>query len=147
MFNELAQPVKIGLQKSVQILWLLVKIITPVSCVIVVMDYFNIMEAIASFSAPVMALTGLPGEAAIALALGFFLNIYAAIGAINALPLGTQEITILAVILGISHELPIETAICRHTGLRAPISFFLRLAAALTAGIFLNHIIFKFMGV
>ncbi len=136
--STLTVPLKSGLTKSLQMLWLLTKIIVPVSCLIALLEYWGIMESLASLFAPLMAWTGLPGEAAIALALGFLVNYYAAIGAIIGMALSTAEITTLAVMLSISHELPVETIICTHTGLRIPFTVVLRVGIALVVGMSFN---------
>lgn len=133
-----AVPLKNGLIKSAQMLWLLTKIIVPISCLVTLLEYWGVMEALASLFAPLMAWTGLPGEAAIALALGFMVNYYAAIGVIVGLALSTAEITTLAVMLGISHELPVETIVCTHTGLPIPFTVALRVGTALVVGIVFN---------
>lgn len=138
--RALAVPIKKGLQKSLNLLWLLVKIIIPVSCLVALLNHFGIMETIAGFFAPAMALFGLPGEATVALLLSFFVNFYAALGAITAMSLDSQQITVLAVMIGICHELPIETAVSSYTGLRIPAAATLRIFTALGAGLLLNLI-------
>lgn len=138
--TALREPVKKGLLKSIQLLWLLVKIIIPVSCLVAVLDYYGVIEAFAVFFTPAMALFGLPGEATIALLLSFLVNFYAALGMIATMSLSPQQITVLAVMVGICHELPVETVICSYTGLRIPVSVLLRLFTALGAGLILNLI-------
>ncbi len=138
--SGLVVPVKKGLHKSVQLLWLLVKIIVPVSCLVAILDYYGIIESFATYFTPAMSLFGLPGEATIALLLSFFVNFYAAIGVITAMSLDARQITVLAVMIGICHELPVETAICSYTGLRIPVSAALRIITALCAGLLLNGI-------
>lgn len=145
--SSLVVPVKAGLLKSGRIILLLLKIMIPISCVVVTMKYFNILEPVAMFFAPVMSLVGLPGEAALALVFGFFIGVYAAIGVIATLSLTSMEITTLAIMIGICHELFIESAICSHTGLKMPVSIALRMAAALLAGLFLNLAFTLVMGV
>lgn len=137
---NLLEPVKKGLKKSLQLLWMLTKIILPVSCMVAVLDYYGIINSIAGFFAPAMSLFGLPGEATIALLLSFFVSFYAALGVITTLTLDAQQITVLAVMIGICHELPIETVVCSYTGLRIPVSAALRLFTALAAGLLLNAI-------
>ena len=137
---NLLEPVKKGLKKSLQLLWMLTKIILPVSCLVAVLDYYGIINSIAGFFAPAMSLFGLPGEATIALLLSFFVSFYAALGVITTLTLDAQQITILAVMIGICHELPVETVVCSYTGLRIPVSAALRLFTALAAGLLLNAI-------
>ena len=138
--SKLVIPVKRGLAKSGQLMWLLVKIIIPVSCLVAILDYYGIIESFAKFFTPAMSYLGLPGEATIALLLSFFVNFYAAIGVITAMSLDARQITVLAVMIGICHELPVETAICSYTGLRVPVSAALRIITALCAGLLLNTI-------
>lgn len=138
--TPLAEPVKKGLIKSMHLLWLLVRIIIPVSCVVAVLDYYGFVESIAGFFAPAMTLFGLPGESTIALLLSFFVNFYAALGVITTMSLSPQQITVLAVMIGICHELPVETVVCSYTGLRIPVSAALRILTALSAGLLLNAI-------
>jgi hypothetical protein len=144
--HALAKPILIGFQKSIRLLWLLIKILIPVSCLVALLDFFGIVELIATFFTPAMRLFGLPGEATISLLLGFLINLYAAMGAISALSLTPQQITILAVMIGICHELPVETVICSYTGLRIPVSIILRLVTAIFAGILLNLIYLIILG-
>lgn len=138
--TTLMKPLKTGFKKSLQLLWLLTKIIVPVSCLVAILEYYGTMGLIADFFSPAMALFGLPGEATVALLLSFFVNFYAALGVIAALALTPQQITILAVMIGICHELPVETVVCSYTGLPVLLSVFLRLFTALSAGIILNLI-------
>ncbi len=138
--TPLAEPFKKGLIKSMHLLWLLVRIIIPVSCVVAVLDYYGFVESIAGFFAPAMTLFGLPGESTIALLLSFFVNFYAALGVITTMSLSPQQITVLAVMIGICHELPVETVVCSYTGLRIPVSAALRILTALSAGLLLNAI-------
>lgn len=138
MITSLAEPVKRGLKKSLQLLWLLTKIIVPISSLVALLDYFGIMGSIAVFFSPAMDLFGLPGEATVALLLSFFVNFYAALGVITTMTLSPQQITTLAVMIGICHELPVETVVCGYTGLPIPVSVLLRLFTAIAAGLLLN---------
>ena len=138
--TDLIEPLRRGLIKSMQLLWLLIKIIIPVSCLVAVLDYYGLVQALSVYFTPAMSLFGLPGEATIALLLSFFVNFYAALGVITTMTLTPQQITVLAVMIGICHELPVECVICSYTGLRIPVSAFLRMATALAAGMLLNLI-------
>ncbi len=138
--SALATPIKKGFIKSLSLIWMLVKIIIPVSCLVALLKHFGIMEMIAGFFSPAMSLFGLPGEATVALLLSFFVNFYAALGAITAMSLSGQQMTVLAVMIGICHELPIETAVSSYTGLRIPAAAALRIFTALAAGLLLNLI-------
>lgn len=138
ILRVLIQPVMKGLKKSFATLWLLSKVILPVTFAVVILEYFGFIEPIALFFAPFMKLLGLPGEAAIPLLLGFFINIYAAVGAIPTLELGIKEITILATIILICHALLVESAICKKAGLPWSISISLRIGIGILVGILMN---------
>ena len=86
-----------GLKKGLSITWELSKVIVPVYFIITIFQYTPIMDWIAEVMEPIMYMVGLPGEASLPLVLGMFLNIYAAIGAILPLGMGTREITIIEI--------------------------------------------------
>ncbi len=138
--SSIIEPVKTGIMKSFRLLWLLIKIVVPISCLMAVLDYYGIVGAVAGFFTPAMALFGLPGEATIVLLLSFFVSVYAALGVLTTLALTSQQVTVLAVMIGICHELPMETVVCSYTGLPIPVSAALRLFTALGAGFLLNMI-------
>ncbi len=136
--HDLLTPIKSGLKKSLGVLWFLTKIIIPITCVIKCLEYFGLLEQMSAFFTPVTTWIGLPGETVLPLMLGFFTNFYASLGIIDNLALSSSQITVLALMLGICHELPIESAICSSTGLKAYQSILLRLITAFLAGFLLN---------
>ena len=123
-----------GLKTSI----LLLKVIIPVFALIKVLEHTPVIGWISQFCDPLMRFIGLPGEAALAVVTGMFLNFYAAIGIIIALGLTAWQLTIIAVILSCCHELVIETAVIKKTGIRAWPILGIRLATALGAGVMLN---------
>ncbi len=143
---SLIEPIKTGFLKSLKLLLLLIKILVPVSCLVALLDHFGILHMFASFFSPAMSLFGLPGEATIILLLGFFVNLLAALGAMAAITLTPLQITTIAVMIGICHELPVESVICKYTGLKIATSATIRLFASALAGMLLN-LIFILLGV
>lgn len=127
-----------GLQKGLLTTWELGKIIIPITIGVTLVKHTPIIEWIMTLFSPVMGILGLPGEAAVVLALGCVLNIYAAIGAIFSLQLAVPEIFILSVMLSFCHNLLVETAVAKRIGLSAPIVVGIRVAAAFVSGIVLN---------
>ena len=113
----------------------------PVTVVVAVLKTTPLMNLIASSLKPFMIWVGLPGEAAIPLTIGSLLNLYAAIGAMIPLNLGSREVTILAAMLLISHNLVVETAVIR--GMGAPWGKLLvtRILASFFAGFILRGIL------
>ncbi len=129
---------KNGFANGLKTSFLLLKVIIPVFALIKVLEHTSVIGWISQFCDPLMRFVGLPGEAALAVVTGMFLNFYAAIGIIIALGLSAWQITIIAVMLSCCHELVIETAIIKKTGIRAWPILGIRLATALGAGVILN---------
>ena len=116
----------------------LLKVIIPVFAVIKVLEHTAIISWISQACDPLMDLLGLPGGAALAIVTGMLFNFYAAIGIILALNLTTWQITIMAVMLCCCHELVLETAIIKKTGMSAWPILIIRLVTALTAGMVMS---------
>ncbi len=116
----------------------LLKVIIPVFAVIKVLEHTAVIGWISQACDPLMDLLGLPGGAALAIVTGMLFNFYAAIGIILALNLTTWQITIMAVMLCCCHELVLETAIIKKTGMSAWPILIIRLVTALTAGMMMN---------
>ncbi len=116
----------------------MLKVIIPVFAVIKVLEHTSVIGWISQVCDPLMGFVGLPGEAALAVVTGMLFNFYAALGIILALGLSAWQITIMAVILSCCHELVLETAIIKKTGISAwPISG-IRLFTAFAAGAVMN---------
>ena len=106
-------------------------------------DFFKGTELfvkISHFFKPVMSLLGLPGEASLVLISGFLINLYAAIGAMAPIHLTPKQITIIGLVLGISHNLLIESMILSKSGVKAYITITFRLFIAILTGIGVNLI-------
>ena len=78
--------------------------------------YFELMPIIAQVFEPFTTLLNLPPEAALALASGVFLNLYAAIAFAAPLGLSVYDWTILGLFLGVLHSIPVESAIMKKLG-------------------------------
>lgn len=133
-------PIQRGFLKGLQITYDIGKIIIPIYIILGFLEAIGILEYIALIAEPLMALVGLPGEMSLALVLGNVLNIYAAIGVIISVGITTKQVTITAVMLLISHSLPMELAVTKKTGVPILGIGFLRLGVAFISGILLNLI-------
>ena len=125
-----------GLKTAVALL----KILLPVFAIVKVLEHTPIIGWISQRFDPLMRFVGLPGEAALAVVTGMLFNFYAALGIILALGLSAWQITIMAVILTCCHELVLETAIIRRTGISAWPILGIRLFTAIAAGAVMNLI-------
>jgi hypothetical protein len=128
------------------ILWLL-KIILPISLFVSFLQYWGVIAQIATLLAPVFAILGLPGESAVVFISSIFLPLYGPIAIISTLSLQIREITILAIMCLISHNLIMETAIQKKTGSSALAIFFVRLISSFTAAYLLNLLLPAHLGV
>lgn len=108
----------------------LLKVIIPVFAVVKLLEHTPVIGWIAKACGPLMEFLGLPGETALPMLTGMFLNFYAALGIIIALDLTAWQLTILAVMLTCCHELVLETAVIKKTGIRAWPVMILRLVTA-----------------
>lgn len=118
---------KRGVQKGLETTWTLAKIVFPISIIVTILQYTPVIDLFSKFIAPVMGYFGLPGEAALVLVLGNLLHLYAGIGVMLTMELAVKEVYILAVMLGISHSLPMETAISSKIGVSPWLVILIRL--------------------
>lgn len=123
-----------GLKNGLTTSGKLLRVILPVYAVVVVLGHTPVMGWLASAFEPVMRLAGLPGEAAVAFVSGAVVSMYAAVGITAALNLDAYQVTTLAVMLNLCHELPLETAILKKTGVKAWPVVLVRLGAAFLVG-------------
>ncbi|MCC6442263.1 MAG: nucleoside recognition protein [Armatimonadetes bacterium] len=112
----------------------------PIYIAVAVLKHTPVVPWLSKMLSPAMGWFGLPGRAAIALVVGNVINLYAGIGAMVPLQLDRHEVTVLGLMLGISHSLPIETAVLRKMGIPIFFGTGLRLGAAVVAGL-LAHMI------
>ena len=136
--NRLYNSSALAFPKAGKTIWWLLKIILPISLIVSFLQYWGIVSLIASFLSPAFSIIGLPGESAIVFITSIFLPLYAPIAIITTLPLDVREITILALMCLISHNLFVETAVQKKTGSSALIMFFLRLSASVVGAFILN---------
>ncbi len=123
----------------------LARIVVPVIFLVTVLQELRLIEPLAGHFSPLLRLFGLPGEAALPLILGFFINIYASLGAIAALSLSQREITVIAVMILTSHSLLLEAPVLNITGLSHLRSILLRITAAFVFG-FVANLVYLLIG-
>ncbi len=111
------------------------------------MNYLGVIELIATYLSPVFSLVGLPGESAIVFISSIFLSLYAPIAIMATLTLDLREVTILALMCLISHNMFVETAVQKKTGSSAIIMFSLRLFMSFLAAFILNKLLPEHIGI
>ncbi len=126
-------------------IWLL-KIILPISLVVRFLDYYGILAYIADFLNPAFLYLGLPGSTAIIFITSIFLPLYAPLAIITSMSLTLRELTILALMCQISHNLPVECAIQAKTGTSFWSMVTLRIFMSIMVAVILNLILPQDMG-
>lgn len=119
----------------------LMLIIVPVYTGMALLKYAGILTVIADWCRPAMKYFGLPGDAALALVLGNFLNLYSAIGVMASLSMTRAQVTILALILLISHSQILESSVFFQMKTKYGILWAIRLVTALLTGYALHFLI------
>jgi hypothetical protein len=126
-------------------LWL-IKMILPISLAVRFLDYFGILTYIAGFLDPVFMNLGLPGSTAIIFITSIFLPLYAPLAIITSMSLTLRELTILALMCQIAHNLPVESAIQAKTGTTFWGMTTLRIVVSVLTAFLLNLILPAEMG-
>ncbi|HOT23307.1 MAG TPA: hypothetical protein PLB30_01965 [Thermoleophilia bacterium] len=127
-----------GLKTGLATFWQLARFMVPAYFLALVLERVGAIEALAGAASPVMSLLGLPGEAALPLVIGYILNIYAAVGAMQALSLSASQVTVLAIAILIGHNLLVEGAVLQRAGSNGFAFGVLRAVAGLAAAALAN---------
>ena len=112
---------------------LILKLVIPLYIFADILIYFGWLEYVSFIFEPITNVLHLPSSAALSLAAGIFLNLYAAIAFAAPLGLSSYEWTILGLFLGICHSLLIESAIMKKIGVSLVYSYILRISVAFLA--------------
>ena len=120
-------------------LWLL-KIILPISLAVRLLQYSGLLAKVSVWFEPMFSHIGLPAESAVVFLTSIFSPLYAAIALIASMGLTVRQLTILALMCLIAHNLPVETSIQGHTGSRWWWVIVLRISSAFIVAFLVNQI-------
>lgn len=132
---------KRGFVNGIKTLLDLLKILVPVYIFVQLLSISGILNKIALIFEPVMSLFGLPGESSLVLILGWSSGTYAALGALAAVKFTGTQITTIAIMLSLAHNLITEGAVVKKLGVSTLASVSLRIIFSLLMG-FLYYRIF-----
>jgi hypothetical protein len=127
-----------GVIAGLQTFWDLAKVMIPAYGVTLALQQLGVIGRLSDFARPLMTALGLPGDAAVPLVVGYVLNIYAAVGSMQALDLTPQQVTVLAIAVLIGHNLVVEGAVLHKAGMNGFAFGALRIVAGLAAAIVAN---------
>ncbi|MBI5549887.1 MAG: nucleoside recognition protein [Desulfobacterales bacterium] len=139
--QRIAGCIRAALPKALKLVLWLLKIMLPISLAVSLLHHWGVIASVAGVLTPAFALIGLPGEAAVVFITSILVNIYAAIAVIATLPLDLREVTILALMCLISHNLPVETLIQKKTRSSALGMLALRLTTSFVAAVALDALL------
>jgi len=139
--NRLTGSLRRGVFSGLNTTWILVKVMVPTMVVVHLLKMTGLLELIAGVTSPLMDLFKLPGEASLVLITGGLVNIYAAIAVAVNIPLTSGEMTVLAIMVLIAHNLIVETAVQSRAGTPAPVMLAARIGAAVIAGLLFSRVV------
>ena len=119
-----------GLKKGISSFVWILKILIPISFLTMVFVYSGWMNHLDFLLEPAMATLSLPPEAALPLLVGVLTGPSAGIASMAALSLNTEQMTLIAIFILISHALIQEGIIQSQSGLPIFQATFIRLAAS-----------------
>ncbi len=114
--QRISECVKVSMRKATKTVVWLAKIMICVSFVIMLLQYFGVIQWISRWMTPIFSYFGLPGEAALAYVSGYFVNCYSAMAVMVSLNLDARAVTILSVMVLCSHNMIVETTVQHKTG-------------------------------
>jgi len=139
MTNEVIIPTlgerfRVGLREG----WLttvkMVKFVLPLYVAVDLLKGTGAIDTLGGWCQPVMALFGLPGEAAFAFVAAWSINLYAALAVMAPLDLSPWQVTQCGLMMGIAHNLVLEGGVLASTGARGGLLTLCRLLLAALAG-------------
>ncbi len=118
----------------------LFKLMIPILVAVKILREMGLVEYLAMPLAPVMGLMGLPAQTGLVWASAILVNIYSGIIVLVGLdlPLTQAQATVLACIILVAHNLPVELSIAARSGARLPFQLLLRFGGAVAFGVLLN---------
>ena len=135
-----------GAKKGVIACGRLMMILAPVYTGMAVLKYLDVLHVVAEWCRPAMKYFGLPGDAAFALVLGNFLNLYAAMGVLAAIKMTAGQMTVLSLMLLLSHSQILESSVFLQIRTRWQILWAIRLAVSLLVGYLLHFLLAPVVG-
>ncbi len=134
IFSQITKAFLPSLKSS---LWLL-KMMIPITLVATILDFYGIIALVSDYTEPFFKLLGLSGEAAFVFITSCLTSIYSAIAVMATFGFELREVTIMASMCLIAHNLIVEGVIQSKSGSSFWGITILRIAMALACGFLLN---------
>lgn len=105
------------IKKAFACAYTIIILIVPFSLLCDLLSYFGVINNIAFLFGPIGKSLLLPPDIVIALASGFFFNLYAGIAVASTLDLTPSQWTIFGIFLATCHSIPIEGVVLKKVGM------------------------------
>jgi hypothetical protein len=125
---------KDGIKNALSTVKFVASIVLPVMFVVLILEQTNIVELFYDLVAPLMSHFNLSGESALGLLLGNFINIYAALAVFEPMMLTNPQITIVVIMLLLSHSQITEGFIFKRLGVSVTYIISIRVISAIVVG-------------
>ena len=132
------QCVRDGVKKGLRTAAWMLCIMVPISLGVALLHYFRVLAFLTPYLQPLFDCLGLPPETVLGCLSAGFLSVYSGIAAIVAIPLTDRQLTILAMLMLVAHNIPMESAIQHKAGTSLWRMSLLRVVAALGAACLMN---------
>ncbi len=132
------------LRDAVRVAWDLYKVMIPIIILVKILAELDLLRYLAWPLTPVMELVGLPAETGLVWATAMAVNLYSAMAVYATLgsTLSVAQITVLATMMLVAHNLPLETRISQQCGVSAKSQLAIRIGCAILLGLIL-HLVFS----
>lgn len=130
----IAERFRAGTREGVKTALKVIRFVLPLYIVADLLKAAGVVALFGSWCEPVMALFGLPGDAAVAFVAAWMINLYAAIAVLVPLELTPWQVTQCGLMMGIAHNLVLEGGVLASTGARGGVLTLCRLLIAALAG-------------
>lgn len=121
-------------------IWLL-RLMIPISLAVTLLGHFGVLEWIAGYLNPLFMHLGLPGTSAVVFMSGAAAGTYAGVAAMMSIHMTMREATIIAIMIGICHSLPMECSVVRKTGSSFWKMGLIRIIMAFVCAFYLNMVL------
>ena len=132
------------LQDIWRIYFALLKVLIPATIVVKILDMLGATQWLAALLSPVMSFVGLSESLGLVWAVALLTNIYTAMVVFYGIAahevITVADVSILGVMILMSHALPVEGAVAKATGVSWWITLVVRIGCALILGAILNQV-------
>jgi len=130
------------LREVLQVYISLLKVMVPAIIAVKIFDMLGGTVYLGKFLAPVMQLIGLPEEMGLVWATAILTNIYTAmvvfVDVSSSMQLSVAQVSVIGVLILLSHSIPIEGAVAKMVGVRWRITIALKIFGGLTMAALVN---------